>query len=136
MRTRIHYPSTQFLNAKEATGASVVIPCKDYRNAVISVSAPLNASFTIKFAGSIGDTAFDATAAQSTTNVYDFLEVVDLQDGTAIDGDTGVTIDNTTAAVNCRLFEVNTNALDYVAVLVTAYTDGSVSASITLTDNA
>jgi len=136
MRTRIHYPASQFLNAKAATGASTVIACKDYRNAVVAVFAPANSTFTIKFAGAIGDTGFDATAAQATTNVYDFIEVVDLQDGSAIDGDTGVTIDNTTAAVNCRLFEVNTNALDYVAVLVTAYTDGSVSASITLTDNA
>lgn len=136
MRDRKHYSAANFLNAKAATGASVVIPCSDFRNAVISVFAPANSTFTIKFAASIGDTAFDATAAQSTTNVYDFTEVIDLQDGSAIDGDTGVTIDNTTAAVNCRLFEVNTNSIDYVAVLVTAWTDGSVSASITLTDNA
>lgn len=136
MRDRKHYPVSDFLNAKAATGASAVIPCSDFRNAVIQVSAPANSTFTIKFAGSIGNSSFDATAAQSTTNIYDFVEVIDLQDGSAIDGDTGVTIDNTTAAVNCRLFEVNTNSLDYVAVVVTAYTDGSASASITLTDNA
>lgn len=135
-RQVIHYPSTQFLNAKAATGASNAIFARDFRNAVVAVTAPLNASFTIKFAGAIGDTAPDFTSAQSETNRYDFIEVVDLQDGTAIDGDTGVTINNTGVDVNNRIFEINTNALDWVAILVTSYTDGSVSAAITLTDNA
>lgn len=134
-RQRIHYPKANFLNAKAATGASNTIYCADFRNATVSVSAPLNTSLTIKVVGAIGDTAPDFSSAQSTTNVYDFIEVVDLQDGYAIDGDTGITIDNTTAAVNCRMFEVNTNALDWFAVVVTSYTDGSVSASTTLTDN-
>ena len=134
-RSRIHYPASQFLNAKAATGASVALLVSDYRNLVVQVTAPANSSFTIKFAGWIGETAPDFTAAQSATNAYDFIEVADLQDGTLIDGDTGVTIDNTTAAVNCRLFEINVNALDYFAVVVSAYTDGSVSASVTATSN-
>lgn len=135
-RKRLHYTAAQFLNAKAATGASNVILCRDFRNAVIQVTAPLNSTFTIKIAGAIGDVAPDLTAVQSTTNAYDFLEVVDLQDGATIDGDTGITITDATAAVNTRMFEVNTNAIDYVGVIVSSYTDGSVSASITLTDNA
>lgn len=130
-----YYPISQFLNAKAATGASPAIPCREYRNAVIQLSAPTNSSLTYKFVGAIGDTAPDFTAAQSATNVYDFLEVVDLEDGTAYDGDEGIVIDNTPAEVNCRLFEVNTNVLDYVGVVVSAYTDGSLSASIALADN-
>lgn len=136
MRDRKHYTAANFLNAKSATGASNVIPCSDYRNVVIMVTAPANSTFTIKFCGSIGDTAFDATAAQSTTNAYDFLECIDLQDGSAIDGDTGILIDNTTAAVNCRMFEINVNCIDFIAAQITSYTDGSASACITLTDNA
>lgn len=134
-RSRVHYTAENFLDAKAATGASKALEVKAYRNWIVQVTAPANSSLTYKFAGAIGDTAPDFTAAQSTTNAYDFLEVADLQDGSLIDGDTGVTIDNTTAAVNTRLFEVNVNALDYFAVIVTSYTDGSVSASVTLTNN-
>lgn len=134
-RQRLHYPKANFLNAKAATGASNAIDAKDFRNAVVAISAPANSSLTIKFVGAIGETAPDFTTAQSETNQYDFIEVVDLQDGAAIDGDTGITLDNTTAAVNCRLFEINTNCLDWTGIIVTAYTDGSVSASITLTSN-
>jgi hypothetical protein len=134
MRQVVHYAN--ILDAKAATGASKTIFARDFRNAVVAVNAPANASFTIKFAGSIGDTAPDFTSAQSASNNYDFVEVIDLQDGAAIDGDTGVTIDNTTVVVNNRMFEINTNALDWVCVIVSAYTDGSVTASITLTDNA
>lgn len=134
MRDFKHYAN--ILDAKAATGPSKTILCSDFRNAVIAVTAAANTTLTIKFAGAIGETAPDFSAAQSATNRYDFVEVIDLQDGSAIDGDTGVLIDNTTVAVNNRMFEVNTNALDYVCVIVTAYTDGNVSASITLTDNA
>ena len=134
MRQVINYPNV--LDAKASTGASKVIFARDFRNAVVAVSAPVNSTFTIKFAGAIGDTAPDFTSAQSSTNIYDFLQVVDLQSGSAIAGDTGVTIDNTGADVNNRMFEINTNAVDWICIIVSSYTDGSVTASITLTDNA
>lgn len=134
-RSRIHYPASNFLNAKAATGASNALLISDYRNLVVCVVAPANTTLTIKFAGATGESAPDFASAQSTTNAYDFIEVADLQDGSLIDGDTGVTIDNTTAAVNTRLFEINVNALDYFAVVVSSYTDGSVSASVTATTN-
>lgn len=132
-RQRIHYGNV--LEAKASTGASNAFFCSDFRNLIAGISAPANSTFTIKFVGGVGDTAPDFTAAQSTTNKYDFLEAIDLQDGSAIDGDTGVTIDNTTAAVNNRLFEININALDYVGIQVTSWTDGSVSAVFTMTTN-
>lgn len=133
-RQRIHYPAEQFLNALAANGASTVLNCMDFRNCVIKVFAPVNTTATIKFVGTVGDTAPTITSAQSETNHYDFIEVIDMQDGSAIAGDTGVLIDNTTAAGNCRLFEVNTNGIDWVGITV-AWTDGSVSAAATLTDN-
>lgn len=132
-RQRVHYNNV--LSAKAATGASNAFYCSDFRNLVAGISAPANSSLVFKFVGSVGETAPDFTAAQSTTNKYDFLECIDLQDGTAIDGDTGITIDNTTAAVNNRMFEVNINALDYIGIQVTSYTDGSVSAVFTMTTN-
>ncbi len=132
-RQRVHYGNV--LSAKAATGASNAFYCSDFRNLVAGISAPANSTLVIKFVGSVGETAPDFTAAQSTTNLYDFLECIDLQDGTAIDGDTGITIDNTTAAVNNRMFEVNINALDYIGIQVTSYTDGSVSAVFTMTTN-
>jgi len=130
-----HY--TAVFDAKAATGVSKVIFCRDFRNANFQITAALNSSLTFKFVGALGDTAPDFSSAQSTTNVYDYLAFADLQNpGTLVAGDTGVTLNDDTAANNCHIYEVNTNGIDWVAIVITSYTDGSLSAVATLTDNA
>jgi hypothetical protein len=83
---------------------------------------------TIKIQGSIAETIPDFNAAQSITNKWDYIEVIDLQDGTAIDGDTGIAC---SGSVDNRVLELNVNGLQWVTVNITSATAvGNVGASL------
>lgn len=58
--------------------------------------------------------------------------MVDLEDGSAIDGDTGFVVAGTD---DFRQFEININSLDYLAFTVTARSAGSVTIEVVVTDN-
>lgn len=132
-------PNNQLLfDAKAATGVSSPIDVSGFDSIIVAVSAPANASLQFKFQGSIGKSLTsiaspDFSAAQSVTNIWDYVSAYDLEDPTTlIDGDTGVTIDNDTEANNTRLYTVNVSLLRYFSMQVAAYTDGSVTAMVIL----
>jgi len=112
------------LSAKAATGTGVVMNVEDYRHVLITLSSQSSANFTVKFQGSQSDTAPAFGSAQSATNEWDYIEVKDLQNNDAIDGDTGVAFAGTD---DVRLFEMNTNGLKWVTATVTARSAGSVN---------
>lgn len=58
--------------------------------------------------------------------------MVDLQNGAAVDGDTGFVV---TGTDDFRQFEINVNSLDYICFRVTARSAGSVTVSCVVTDN-
>ena len=126
------YKFYTIFNAKAATGAGAVIPCGDFTHAIISFNTASSANMTVKFAGSIAETAPVFTNAQSVSNPFDYIQVKDLQNGTSIDGDTGVALAGTD---DQRMFEVNINALQYLTAVVTAYAAGSVTMTIRLDNN-
>lgn len=119
-------------NAKAATGAGSVIPCGDFTHAIISFNTASSANMTVKFAGSIAETAPDFSAAQSVSNPFDYIQVKDLEDGSSIDGDTGIALAGTD---DNRTFEMNINALQYLTAIVTAYAAGSVTVTVRLYNN-
>jgi len=120
------------LNAKATTGTGISIFIQDFRNAVLSFGTATSANLTVKFQGSIQDTAPDFSAAQSVSNQWDYIEVVDLQSGAAIDGDTGVAVAGTD---DFRIFEANINGLKWLNATVTARSAGSVTIKARLFDN-
>ena len=124
-------PYTIF-TAKAATGVGLVIPCGDFTHAVISFNTADSANLTLKFAGSIAEVAPDFGAAQSATNSFDYIQVKDLEDGSSIDGDTGIA---PAGADDHRLFELNINALQYFTAVVTARAAGSVTVKVRLYNN-
>jgi len=86
-------------------------------------------ALTLKFAGSIDELAPDLDLDQnspsstaSSTAIWDYVEVVDLEDGNTIDGDTGL---SWTGTSDTRLIEVNTNLLKWLTADITSYTTGS-----------
>lgn len=97
---------------------------RDFRSIVICVATTGSANMTIKFAGAISEAIPDFEAAQSQSNPWDHVEVVDLQDGAAIDGDTGIAFAGTD---DVRLFEVNVNSLIWFGAHLTARSAGSVN---------
>lgn len=120
------------LNAKAATGAGLTIPCGDYTHAIISFNTASSANMTVKFAGSIAETAPNFAAAQSVSNPFDYIQIKDLQNGSSIDGDTGVALAGTD---DQRMFEMNINALQYLTAIVTAYAAGSITVTVRLYNN-
>jgi len=110
--------------ATTATGKAVLVD--DFKNIVLSYATDggSDAALTVKFQGSVQDDCPDFSAAQSVTNHWDYIEVVDLEDGTAIDGDTGIAV---ATADDYRLVEANVNGLKWICATVTARTQGEVT---------
>jgi hypothetical protein len=61
---------------------------------------------TLKAAISFQEDCPDFAQAQSDTNRYDYVDIIDLEDNSSIDGDTGIELAGADAH---RHFEVNTN---------------------------
>lgn len=121
------YKFYEIFSAKAATGIGQLINVKDFRHIIVAIGTASSANLTVKCVGSIEETCPTFTAAQSVSNMYDFLEMVDYQSGSKITGDTGIAFAGTD---DFRLFEVNTNGLEWLTFRVTAWSAGSVTVKI------
>lgn len=103
----------------------------DFQHAIISINTDGggDAAMTVKLVGSIQDTMPDFAEAQSASNSYDYIEMIDLQDGSSLDGDTGFVV---ATADDHRLFEANINGLKWLSVVPTAGTAGEVTVKVRL----
>ena len=96
-----------------ADGVGVTMPVKDFDSVVIATSGVWGTTTILfKVQGAIGKSAPTFSTAQSVTNHWDYVQIVDLQDGANIPGDTGVTL----AAASYNLYEINTSHLDYINI--------------------
>lgn len=131
MRQTVNYT---VLNAAAATGAGNVCFVEDFRNIEVTFDTDGggDAALTVKFAGSNQEDAPDFDAAQAVGNEWDYVQVIDKEDGSAIDGDTGVSV---ATADDHRHFEVNTNGLRWVTAIVTARTEGEVTVKLRAYNN-
>lgn len=102
------------------TGTSLLV--EDYDHIVLTLDTASSASGTVKFQISMQDGLPDFSASQSATNQWDYVEIVDLEDGTIIDGDTGVALAGTD---DHRHFEANISGARWICATITAYTAGS-----------
>jgi hypothetical protein len=105
-----------------------VVYVGDWEYQVIALNFIGTPTMTVKFQGSITETAPDFNAAQSYTNEWDYIEIADTEDGSIIDGDTGVACAGT---ADNRQFELNVSGLKWITVAITAWTTGNVSVKIT-----
>lgn len=133
-RQVVHY---KVFDAKWATWTSDPIPVRDFRNCVVKVWTASSANLTMKAQWAISSSATDYTAptfssSQSVANNWDYVQMVDLQDGNHINGDTGFVV---TWTDDFRLFEININWLDFIAFTVTARSAWSVTVEVQLTSN-
>lgn len=128
---RIFQEGFKILNAANSTsGAGVLgkgVPMKveDFRHLMLHIATAGTATLTVKVQGSIADDAPDFTAASSVANPWSYVQIKDYLDASAIDGGTGVSAAGSDVS---RLFEVNTNGLVWLNVIVTAFTGGTVTA--------
>lgn len=122
------------LDAKWATGVGKNIFAQDFKHAILSFATDggWDAALTVKFQWSIQEEAPDFSAAQSVTNQWDYIEVIDTQSWSAIDWDTWVAV---ATADDNKSFEANVNALRWINARVTARTAGEVTVKIRLFNN-
>ena len=122
------------LSAKGATGLGNFIQVSDFRNCVVQVATASSANLTIKCKGSLGATAPTFVEGSKTVaNAWEYVAMVDLNTPTTVvTGSTGLAF---TGTDDVRLFEININSLDWLTFDVTARSAGSVTVTITLTDN-
>ena len=133
-RVVAHYT---IMSAKGTTGIGNTINVRDFRNAVVKIGTASNANCTIKAVWAVADpitgfTAPDFAASQSVANNWDYVQMVDLNSGTAIAGDTGMVC---TWTDDFRLFEVNINGLDFLIFNITAVSAGTVTIVVQCSSN-
>lgn len=100
--------------------------CADFAHAILSFDSDGGgtAAMTVKVVGSIQANPPDFARPKGPSNQYDYVQIIDLQDSVAINGNTGIVL--ATADIN-RMFEVNVNGLQWIAVICTAGTAGSIT---------
>lgn len=99
------------------TTTSVPFLVNDFAHIAVTVAAS-STTGTVQFACTTMDspvTLVDGLGkfVSTTKNIgarWDWVEIVDLEDGTTIDGDTGITL---SGLVDVRQFEINTNNFRY-----------------------
>ena len=103
-----------------------IIDVTDFRNVVLSFDTDGggDAAMTVKTVGSIAEDQPTFTSAQSPSNQYDFVDMIDLEDGAAVPGDTGFVV---ATADDNRMFEVNTNGIRWLSVLMTVGGAGEIT---------
>ena len=118
--------------ASAKTGTNINV--EDFKHCVLSFATDGggDANLTVKFQGAVTEDAPDFSSAQAVDNMWDYVEVVDLEDGAAIDGDTGISV---SGADDYRQVEMNTNGLSWINATVTARSEGEVTVKASMFDN-
>lgn len=124
---RTFQDATTLLSGATTTITGKVVNVADFRNLVLALSTSGSANFTLKAQGSISTICPDFTASQSPTNMWTYMQLIDLNDQSTITGATGVTSAGTD--VN-RSFEVNINLLRWFTVTITAISAGAITAQV------
>lgn len=129
---------TSIFNAKAATGWTNPLFVGDAKTVIVTLRSASSANLTVKFAGSIGAGAEgvgkmdgggspDFTAAASQTNAWDYVQGVNLLDGSAVPGGTGIVFSGTDKVVQVQ---INVDGFNYLALQVSARSAGNVSADV------
>jgi len=99
----------------------------DLKHVELSIDTAGNAAMTIKVQTSIAEDCPDFSAAQAYDNSWDYAQMVDLEDGSPIDGDTGITF---TGTDDHRHVEVNINMQRWLNVIISDWTAGTVTVKL------
>ncbi len=116
-------------DASTASGVGKVFAVSDFRHITIAIKTSGNTDATFKVQGAVGERTVDFSDGidsnnGTVANPWMYVQVIDLQDASALDGDTGVVYSGTDSI---RLVEVNTNSLDFINVHISAFIAGTMS---------
>ena len=125
-------PLLTSLDAAAANGVGTTINISEYRNVGIQLAIPTGSTLTVKVMASNSEDAPTFSDPQSVANHFDYVQVIDLEDGAAIDGDTGIAV---VAGVEYRNLTLNADNFRWVNFEVSGYSAGSVTAKVRPVDN-
>lgn len=128
---RLNLNEVTVMNEVATTTVGTTIGVADQNNIGVTV-ATTAASGTLKFACSMADNEPTFSTSSSATNRWDYVEMVDLEDGSAIDGDTGLTLANTT---DVRQFELNVNSFKWCTANLSSWTAGTTTVKFLRANN-
>ena len=124
------------LDGKSGNGVWDAKLLPDFRHAVVCISTSGSAALTLKCQWAIKkptqDTAPDFSDTASATNRRGYIQMIDLDNGDPVDGSTGIVFAGTDSV---KLYEVNTNLLDFISFQVTGHSAGSVNVDLILSNN-
>ena len=120
------------LDAVAADGVGTAINVSEYRNVGIQLAIPTGSTLTVKAMASNSEDEPDFSAAQSVSNHFDYVQVIDLEDGSVIDGSVGITV---TASLEFRNLTINADNLKWINFEVSGYTAGSITVKVRPVDN-
>jgi len=106
--------------------------CDGFRHIMIEVDTASSANLTFKFQTSDLEECPDFSAAQTTSNRWDYADVIDDEDKSSIDGDTGFSPAGTD---DHRKFMVNSDGVRWVNTIITSWTAGTVTSKVYLVEN-
>jgi hypothetical protein len=117
------------LSAATSTGCGTQVTTSGYRHLFVSIYC-VGGTATVKLRGALL-TGVTLASAVSASNQWDFVEMVDLEDGASIAGDTGLSMTDG----DCRLLAINVDGLYSVALDITARSGSTVTGYIISCDN-
>lgn len=124
----------EVLKAVSTAGAGKSVSCSDFAHVIFSLATDGtgSAELIVKFQGSIKEGVVDFDSPQTASNMWDYIQVIDLENGKEINGSDGISIEN---ADDYRQFEANINGLKHITAKVTGYGSGAVTVNAFLFDN-
>ena len=122
-------PLQTIFDAKAAIGTGAAILVEDFKTATLQIGTASSGSLTMKIQTSDSDTCPNFATAQSVANHWDYVQCVDLEDGSTVDGDTGFVV---AGADDFKRYEVNMNGAKWLCATVTARAAGRVTLKVKL----
>lgn len=121
-----------FLNAAAATWAGTAMNVKDYRHCTVKIGTASSGNLTVKAKAAIWSEPANWAAAQSVSNHYDVVEMIDLSDGSSVAGATWFAVSGTDDFKN---YAINTDGIDWLNFDVTARSAWTVTVVWSLSTN-
>jgi len=110
------------MSAQAATGVGTAFNVENYKTVNLTVSGASTPTATIKFAVSDADTVPDFSSAASPTNPWVYAAIVDVQSGSVIAGNTGISFAGSAAT---NMYSLNVDGVRWVCPNVTSYSAGN-----------
>lgn len=115
--------------ADEASSANLTADAKQF---VFTVHTTAPTTATFKFVAGFKKDVPDFLTASSNENDWHYVQVIDTEDGTTINGDTGVTL---SAAALHKAYSLNLDGAEYIGVIISGATGGGLEIDVMLEDS-